>query len=313
MEMFGLPFVAQLDASTPPQNWWWSTLTSGPAMTMLVIGAGCVIVLLFLGWRLRRVAATERQPVHKATLRQRLSDDSGVAMMEFALVSPVLLVLFLVLVQAMLVFAGVFYVQYSAFAAARSAIVYIPTNSTEPINEINPVRGSEKFDAIHSSAVLAVMPVSGREDGSQVFASEIVEGVRAVYQAQGKSEPNWVDGMLAERLYYAVNHTEVVLEKVQPGSDAQTVRFVPVEGLTTFTPKEAIAARVEHEFALTVPVANRIFALGGGSGTYTPSSGELDTDSPRAPGRWTLIQARAILTNEGIDRRLPEKPPVPRR
>ncbi|MFN3165709.1 MAG: TadE/TadG family type IV pilus assembly protein [Phycisphaeraceae bacterium] len=307
--MTGLSLLAQL-SPTPHEGWWWSTLTSGPALTLLGVALGCVLVLVYLGVRLRRVSATQRV----STARQRLADDSGVAMIEFVLVTPILLGVTLLLIQTTLVFTGLFYVQYAAFAGARSAIVQVPMHTTrEPTNTIYPVEGSEKYDAIRASAALAVMPVSGREDaGAGVASSEVVAGVRGLYAGRGEPVPAWVDRLLAGRLSYAVNHTEVVIEKVRNGNDAQTVEFEEVTGLTEFGPKDAISVRVQHEFALTVPLANAAFQLAGGrSGSYSPASGS--SAAPPPPGRWTLIEARAILTNEGIDRRLPEKPPADRR
>ena len=293
--------------SSPPQGWWLDTLTSGPALWLLGFALVCLALLLWLGWRLREVSLAHRS----ASFRKRLSDDSGVAMVEFVLVTPILLIVTLLLVQTMLVFTGLFYVQYAAFAAARSAIVQIPMDSSEPRNEIMTSRGSNKFDAIESAAMIAVLPVSGRESGSTVVASEIAAGLGEVFSAQGKSQPAWIDNLLAERLAYAMNHTSVTLEKVTPGNDSQSVRFTVAEGYEVFSPKEAIAARVRHEFALTVPLASRVFASIGESGTYSPAS--RNSDSPGPPGQWTVIESRAILTNEGIDRRLPEAPPVPRR
>lgn len=301
---------AQIQAQSG-DGWWWSTLTSRPALMLLAIAAGCLIAMVYLCLLMRRTSPT-RQPV---SVRQRLAssmkDDSGVAMVEFVLVTPVLLFLTLVLVQTMLVFTGLFYVQYSAFAAARTAIVHIPMQSTEPINQIITERGSAKFDAIESSAMIALIPVSGQENptGSPV-AGQMVSGLSQAYSAMGRTPPPWIDGMLAQRLTYAMNHTAVEIERVLPGDSIEGVRFEPIFGGMQLGPKDAIAVTVQHEFALTVPLASKIFASVGESGTYAPASRNADVPAP--PGQWTLLQARAILTNEGIDRRLPEQPSVPR-
>lgn len=287
-------------------DWWWMTLTSGPALWLMGFAAVCVALLLYLGLRLRAVSARYR----RVGVKQRLADDSGVAMVEFVLVTPILLVVMLLLIQTMLVFTGLFYVQYSAFAGARTAIVQIPTASSEPINELMPSSGSEKFEAIESAAIFAVLPVSGREGGSSVASSELVSGLGEVFAAQGRETPGWVEGLIGDRLNYAINHTQVTVERASSSEDA-VANFEPVEGYTTFAPKEVIAVRVRHEFALTVPLASRVFTAVGVSGTYSPAA--RDSDSPGPPGQWTLIESRAILTNEGIDRRLPEAPEVPRR
>lgn len=304
--MTGLPLLYQT-SSAPGQDWWWSTLASRPALLLLALALVCLAGIVYLGWRLRSLSSA-RQAV---PVRKRMADDSGVAMIEFVLVTPVLLFLTLLLVQTMLVFTGVFYVQYAAFAAARSAIVHIPMESSEPRNTISTELGSEKFDAIQSSAVLALMPVAGRENGSAQGADGLASGFDRVYQAQGKDVPPWVEGMLAERLTYAINHTEVSLEEILPGSSEDTINSRQASGVYTFSPKASVGARVRHEFALTVPLASRIFTLVGESGTYSPAS--VNSDTPGPPGHWTKIESRAILTNEGIDRRLPEAPPVPRR
>jgi len=280
---------------------------SRPALVLLGVGCVCVLLLVYFGWRLRAVSPAV---LRAKSLRERMSDDSGVAMIEFVLVTPILLTITLLLLQTMLVFTGVFYVQYASFAGARTAIVQIPTASTEESNYLSPERSSAKFAAIESAAVLAVMPVSGRESGSNVGVNEIVSGVGEVFAAQGKSEPAWVEKLLAERLYYAMNHTEVIVEKVTPTDGSDEVVFDAVGGLTEFSPKEAVGVRVRHQLALTIPLAGQIYAAVGESGTYQPVS--TSDDSPAPPGLWTMIQSRSILTNEGIDRKLPEAPSVPR-
>ncbi len=307
--MPGLLLIAQLDGP-PQQGWWWSTLASGPALTLLAVALLCLLLLVYLGVRLRRVTAAQR----RSTVRERLAGDSGVAMIEFVLVTPILLFITLLLLQTALVFTGLFYVQYSAFAAARSAIVYIPSDYGLPPNEID--LRSDKSSVIIGSAMIAVAPVSGRESGTSRTEVDVgpmfSRGFSSMYSSLGEDEPPWVNGMLNERLYYAINHTEVELHRVYPGVGDGAVRFEPLDGYTTFGPKDAVAVTVHHEFALTVPLASRAFALAGESGSYTPAS-RSGSESPGPPGQWTLIKARAILTNEGIDRRLPPAPAVPRR
>lgn len=297
-----MPILTQLQ-TVQSTDWWWTTLTSGPALGLLGFSVLCLGLLVYLGARLRVVSAGYRQ----AGVTQRFADDSGVAMIEFVLVTPILLIITLLLIQTMLVFTGLFYVQYSAFAAARTAIVQIPMSSSEPSNALNASRGSDKFDAITSSAVFGVLPVSGRESGTTAAGATLVAGIGEMYTAQGRSQPAWVDEMLGERLSYAINHTEVTVERFATGS--LTV-LEPVESYAVFTPKEALAVRVRHEFALAIPLASRVFSAVGESGSYTPAG--RNGDSPGPPGQWTLIEARAILTNEGIDRRLPTAPTVPR-
>lgn len=296
------------------QAWWVQTLTSGPAVTYLLIAGACLLLLVTLGWRLRRVTALARERAR----RDGRSGESGVATIEFALVTPFLLTITLVLIQTMLVFTGLFYVNYAAFAATRSAIVYIPADlGGEEANTITPFVGGAKFDRIRSAAVIAVMPVSGQEDGDLQASDELVDGLNRYFESQGEDPPRWVRNLAAGRLNYAAAHTIVTLQTLRTLEDG-TVLFDDATGVTTYGPKDAVAVEVRHEFALTVPLASQLFSLGGSddsgarSGTYNPEN-DLGAGAAAPPGSWTVITARAVLTNEGVTRTLPDPPRVPRR
>lgn len=300
-----MALLAQIE--TTQANWWWLTLTSGRSLGLLGFAALCVAVLLWLGFRLRAISLEKR----RMPIKQRIADDSGVAMVEFVLVTPILLMVTLLLIQTMLVFTGLFYVQHAAYAGARSAIVQIPSDRGLPPNEFD--LRSDKANAVTSAAMVALMPVSGRESESQSgaidFGRQLEQSFTAMYRSLGQTPPAWVSSMLAQRANYAVNRTDVRIERVFRVGEG--VRFEPVESYTVFSPKEAVAVHVRHEFALSIPLASRLFTAVGDSGTYAPAG--RSGDSPGPPGQWTAIQARAILTNEGIDRRLPPAPGVPRR
>ena len=62
----------------------------------------------------------------------------GAAIVEFVMVLPILLMIVLVMVQSSLLMAGNLCVHYSAYCAARGAIVYVPFDSppTEPPNAV---------------------------------------------------------------------------------------------------------------------------------------------------------------------------------
>ncbi|MEM1355975.1 MAG: hypothetical protein AAGH88_13965 [Planctomycetota bacterium] len=298
-------------AQTP--NWWWSTLTSDQGLLFVFLLAGLLLITLYLGWRLRQVAKAQQvTQTPRPTLRQRLSDESGTATVEFVLVFPFLLTTSLLLLQTVLVFTGLFYVNYAAYAAARSAVVYVPLQVQEEANTITALEGGYKFDRIRSAAMIALIPICGEEAGTDGTGvpGQIVQGVQEAYQAQGQTPPGWVENLLPGRVAYAMNHTEVLLFDVY-ASQAGEVVYESAGGTYTYGPRDAIGVEVRHEMALTVPVASRVFTLGSGnSGTYSPPSRSGDTPGP--PGRWTEVTARAILTNEGVDRSLPDLPEVPR-
>lgn len=318
--LFDIPAVA-VGPGTLARAWWWETLTSGSAMTYLGVAGVCLLLILWMGWRLRVTSAPvrarrNRNPAGKPADRR---GESGVATIEFVLVAPFLLTVTLILIQTMLVFTGLFYVNYAAYAAARSAIVYIPADvSPDGPNVLTPAEGLEKYDHIRAAAVIAVMPVSGQEEGGLQSAPEVVAGLNRFFNARGVTAPNWVDNLAQGRLNYAAAHTAVTVQTVRQLEDG-TVLFDDVTGTTEFGPKDAVAVQVRHEFALTVPVASQIFRMtgsrddGANSGTYEPMNRNQRAGTPPPPGTWTVIRARAVLTNEGITRTLPDPPRVPRR
>lgn len=316
-----IPAVA-VGPGTLARAWWWDTLTSGPAMTYLGVAGVCLLLIVWMGWRLRMTSAPLRVRRDRGDAGERAADrrgESGVATIEFVLVAPFLLTVTLILIQTMLVFTGLFYVNYAAYAAARSAIVYIPADvSPDGPNVLTPSEGLQKFDHIRAAAVIAVMPVSGQEEGGLQSAPEVVAGLNRFFNARGVTAPNWVDNLAQGRLNYAAAHTAVTVQTVRQLEDG-TVLFDDVTGTTEFGPKDAVAVQVRHEFALTVPLASQIFKLtgsgddGANSGTYSPMDRSRRQGTPPPPGTWTVIRARAVLTNEGITRTLPDPPRVPRR
>jgi len=302
--------------TVPPT--WWTTLTSSQGLVFLAIFLACLIVMIGLSVRLRQISA----PARRARAERgegfagRAGDESGVATIEFVLVFPFLLTTVLLLLQTVLLFTGLFYVNYAAYSAARSAIVYIPVEEGGmETNTIVPVEGNPKYDRISSAAAIAVIPVSGREAGStgryEARVAQYMPAMQSFYQASGQQAPGWVNNLLEARVHYAVNHTFVTLQRAEVQGDG-TVTYIDVTGQYTYAPKEAVVVEVRHEMALTVPFASRLFAAtSSDTGNYTTASRSINTPGPE--GLWTAITARAVLTNEGIDRHLPERPRVPRR
>ena len=201
------PLSPQPVANAHP--WGWETLTSSQSLAYLGVAAGCLLLIVWLVCRLRAISA----PTRRTDERRR--DESGVATIEFVLVAPFLLGITLILVQTMLVFTGLFYVNYAAYAAARSAIVYIPADlAPDGPNTVTPSEGFEKYDRIQAAAVIAVMPVSGQENGEQDSVNELVNGLNRYFQAQGKTPPHWVENLIPGRFNYAAAHTAVTLQTV---------------------------------------------------------------------------------------------------
>lgn len=217
------------------------------------------------------------------------------------MVFPIVLFLALMLVQATLLMVGNQFVHYAAFAATRSAIVYIPqdyANEGDPRNEITPENGRTKFDAIRQAAYLAVAPVCGKLDNSSedLRTDEYVAGLEDHFAGLGQDTPRWVDTLAAARLRYAAENTDVQI--METDVDLEVVEFFDIAPDSyTFGPREAITVRVEHRLNLSVPYVRGIFA---------------DGEHNIGHGRYALVTAHYTLTNEGVDPDLPGPPELPR-
>ncbi len=231
-------------------------------------------------------------------------NDAGVATIEFALVMPVVLFLMLVLIQTMLLMAGQLFVHYAAYAAVRAAIVQIPRDLSqrgEPINVISIGSSRGKFGAIEQAAVLAVMPVSGRDDSSQVDGEGFASALRQHYELLGETTPRWVDTLAAERYCYAAEHTQIELIEIITDAEGDTVLMRPItSGQYTYGMKDPVAVRVEHRFNLSVPYIRAIFA-------------DAKMSTKQGQTAYTNISALQMLTLEGVDPAMPMEPTLPRR
>jgi TadE-like protein len=235
-------------------------------------------------------------------LCRALRSESGTATVEFCMVFPIVLFLVLILVQSTLLMVGNQFVQYAAFAATRSAIVYIPAdygNYGEPRNTIVTAQGSPKFDAIRAAAYLAVMPVSGslQESSQTLRTDDFVAGLRDHFASYSQDAPRWVQTLAADRLRYAAENT--VVEVMQTVVTGQDVDYYPISsgGAYTFEPRDAITVRIEHRLNLSVPYIRAIFA---------------DGEQPDGRGKYALVTAHYTLTNEGVNPDLPAVPQLER-
>lgn len=256
-------------------------------LCLLTLGAGLVV--------LRRLHRHHR-------LANPLTDDTGTATIEFALLFPILLFMMLLLTQTTTLMAGNIFVNYSAYAATRSAIVQIPREiSEDPANRFTASQGYQKHDAIQRAAALALVPVAGRKNSSDVGAdsASFAAGLQRYYESYGRNAPRWIDTFAAARLNYAMDHTQIIAHQTTV-IDSSTVEFNEVEegGTIQYEARDPITIRVVHRLNLGVPYVNRIYA----TGTHDDGS-----------GRYRLVSAKYTLTNEGVRDEMPPLPTVPRR
>lgn len=238
------------------------------------VALACLVGLYILTGTAWRLGRSQR----KIRPRPR---EVGTAAIEFALLFPFALMIVLVMIQSMLLVAGNLAVHQAAYAAARSAIVWVPANLSddEPKNVLASPASSAKLHHIRSAAVYAVMPVSagkaglGGEDPGN--AAVIQAGLERFWQLYGSSAPNWVRTMLAGKYRYAWSFTEVSL------SD-------PADG-AAYGDHETITVKVRHKLYLSVPYADMVFSLIDGE------------ELPGASGHYAMIvNAACSLTNQGV-------------
>jgi Flp pilus assembly protein TadG len=174
----GLVWLA-VKASGEFPGWAWAAAASPLATRCLVIMA---VGMAALGLAVA-ILIRARPRVRPAGFRGFFGDQGGTAAIEMAFVFPLGLMIFLVVIQAALVFNANMVVHYSAFAAARMAIVVVPLNlDNDPIfkekrnyvrnPDVSSVAKSDKLEMIRRAAVMAVMPVSARAASGAATADQ---------------------------------------------------------------------------------------------------------------------------------------------
>jgi len=220
----------------------------------------CAVVLVAGGLLLALLAAFLWQagrPYRKAR-----RGESGVAILEFALAMPFLLIIGLVMAQASLLMVGNVCVHYAAFCAARSAIVVIPREfgSGEPRNLlVDSDADTGKMYRIKLAAVTALAPVSCGSDeisGAGAGGDTYVEGIDRFLSLQSVERPGWVDERLSRKLAYAGEYTDVEVDPPLPRTDPDEAEE---DGL--FDDNEDVHVTVRHTFYMSVPTGAWIFSF----------------------------------------------------
>jgi len=268
-------------------------LTSGLSLTCGLAALACLILLAGLAsalWQAGRPARLERRS-------PRSSRQAGTAMIEFALVLPIALMLVLITIQSTLLMAGNLCVHYAAYCAARTAIVAIPDGPRQVDPSLPPEGegqnlldafycsatqgGSRKADRIWRAAVWAVLPISS---SSQYVphgdAGSLTSGLRSLWSNYGMDNPWWADDVLARKLRYAADYTAVDISPPAAGDK--------------YAANEDITVTVRHTFHLSVPYASRILAM------FEDQQGRGRTLDFGAGEYGTVVTASCTLTNEGV-------------
>jgi hypothetical protein len=260
------PWVAPVEG-----NWLLRAMTSPLSVTCGLIMLGCLGLLVVLGKILWLAGVRERGAAR---------GERGAAMLEFVMVMPFALMIILIMIQSMLLMVGNVVVHYSAYCAVRVAIVTIPDDyiPSEPANEMNDGLNSDKYQRIRRAAEWALMPVSS--SSPYVGEAEIIElsgGLDTFFSAYGEETPEWAYTMLARKMQYARDYTEVTVDPPERGRGAP------------YGDKEDIHVTVRHTFYMGVPYANTVFAEVVGGVELPFGAGEYGM----------MVEADCSLTNEG--------------
>jgi len=196
---------------------------------------------------------------------------AGTSELEFALAFPVFLVSVLVTVQVALMVNANLIVDYAAFCAARSAVVWIPREAPgEGPNQVSPPGSrSEKRTRIERAAVLAVTPISPRLSrvrfglniprDAPPFTRDALADLAALGDAPASRQTSLRMGMaVADKWAYASYFTTVDLLN---GSGSVANAFDRV-----------VTARVTHDMEMAVPFAGPMMGMAFGH-RYLPFVG----------------------------------------
>jgi hypothetical protein len=205
-----------------------------------------LLVLILAAWALVRFS---RVQLRLGRLFELHRDEVGsVQSLSFVLTLPLFIMIMMMIVQVSQLMIGTVVVHYAAFAAARSAAVWIPAAMAAPegpccissyavdpdapdqvMPELDPTAsdygpssggltykiepGSPKFDKIASAAILACVPISPSRDLglSAPTATQMDSVLKSAYGtlSPSSSSNSTIGPRLDHKLAYAMNNTDV--------------------------------------------------------------------------------------------------------
>lgn len=275
------------------------------AAALLAVAAVLALVARFFrpNWRQGWLAALHRD------------QSGGVQSLSFVLAAPLFIMLMMLAVQITQVMIGLMTVHYAAFAAIRSACVWIPARlepgSLEGENRVGRRRvlvgrypggseylmepGGQKFEQIRRAAALACVPIGpsrdygiGNPGGSS--AGDMAGSLQTAYQSLAPAamvNPR-IPQRLASKWAYADAATTIEIRVFHPDVEPPLMQYFPYLSESEFTENEIgwrdqVQIRVTHHFAL-LPGPGRLLARRADESRYR------DTISPQ------ISQQNAVYT-----------------
>jgi hypothetical protein len=208
LAMIGMGWLAVAFAGALPQ-WAVRGVTTPLALkclAVILVGmmvlAGLVMVMLRL--KLRRSGRWG-------------GDQDGSAALEMVLLSPLALMIFLMVVQSALLFNANMVIHYSAYCAARMAVVVVPAdfNDDEAPNLVHPPQyePSDKLERIRMAAVLALIPISAslESDTGDQISGDVHDQTTHVFNNLSGQDQGWFN-RIKPQYDYANTYTKIHLQ-----------------------------------------------------------------------------------------------------
>jgi hypothetical protein len=256
-------------------------------------------------------------------------EGGGVQSVSFVLTAPIFIMLMLLAVQITQLMIGLMTVHYAAFAAARSASVWIPARM-EPFDSqgenrlglrvlegvyaggieyrILPGSGNEKFEQIRKAAALACVPIAPSRNVGMRAGGSTGGSLQSLYArlAPAAMSNQRVSGRLDNKWGYADAATAIEIRVFHPdeiGVDAEPplIQFPPYLPQTEFTPyeigwRDQVRIIVTHQFAL-LPGPGRLLARRANESVY---SDRISPQILQDNGVYTIpLTTTATLVPEG--------------
>ena len=178
----------------------WALAAAGSPLAMRCLAAIIAGIVALFAIVALLVRVRPRAPA--ADPRRLHADQGGTAAIEMAFVAPLALMIFLVMLQAAILFNANMVVHYAAFAMARVAIVTVPLEIDEELHNLvyNPEVASNpasvKMELIRRAAVLALMPISARlsaaAGGTDQGGATVQTQTQGAFQRLGAKDRPWI-------------------------------------------------------------------------------------------------------------------------
>jgi hypothetical protein len=191
----------------------------------LALAASLAVLRLLIG-----LSGAKFQP---ARLKHLLRDERGaVQSLSFVLTVPLFILIMMFIVQLTQITIARMYVEYAAYAATRSAIVWFPANTDWPAYGTNHLGGwrspfnsnqfevspsGAKYRHVHLAAAMACMPICpSRAQRVPPPPADLITSLYGAYEAATEAGRPQRRRVLQNKMAYALEHTHVSFKLEHP-------------------------------------------------------------------------------------------------